>query len=65
MSVNTNRAKLKKAKNGKQYSKILFNDINPPYSEEGWNWSTNISNIDRRSYRSWKHNRKTKWLNLD
>ncbi len=57
MSINRNRAKLKKANNGKEYGDILFNELNPPYSEEGWNWKTSISNKNRRSYRTWKHNR--------
>ncbi len=61
MSVNTNRAKLKKANNGREYGNILFDILYPPYCEEGWNWRTNISNQDRRAFKTWKHNRKTQW----
>jgi len=61
MSVNRNRAYLEKAEDGTTYSKYIIKYLYPPYYCEGWNWSTNISNQDRRSYRSWKHNRKKQW----
>jgi len=61
MSTNRNRAYLKKAEDGHTYRKYWIKHLYPPYYEEGWNWRTNISNIDRRAFRSWKHNRKTKW----
>ena len=61
MSVNTNRAYLSKATNGTTYHKYLIKNLYPPYYEEGWNWKSNISNENRRSFRSWKHNRKNQW----
>ena len=61
MSKNRNRAYLSKAENGTMYRSYLIKYLYPPYYDEGWNWTTNISNIDRRAFRSWKHNRKTQW----
>lgn len=63
MSVNTNRAKLKKAKTNKEYNCILWMDH---YGFDMWDWGWNFSHGDLenhkwRSYRTWKHNRKTKW----
>ena len=62
MSKNTNRAKLNKAMNGREYRNILNNDLYPPYSEYDvtW-WHGNLSNHKWREYKTWKHNRKTKW----
>ena len=61
MSKKRNRAYLSKAKNGTMYHKFLIKILYPPYYDEGWNWKTNISNQDRRNFRSWKHNRKKQW----
>ena len=61
MSKNRNRAKLNKAKNNHEYRILWLKEKFPPYYDEGWNWKTNISNQDRRAFRSWKHNRKTQW----
>jgi hypothetical protein len=62
MSKNRNRAKLNKANNGKGY-KIISSLINyPPYSEYDWTWKNrDFPNHKRRSYKTWKYNRKTQW----
>jgi len=67
MSINRNRAYLSKAEDGTAYHKLLIKNLYPPYYDEGCNWKTNISNQDRRAFRSWKHNRRTQWKekNLD
>jgi len=61
MSKKTNRAKLNKATSNHEYRILWLKEEFPPYYDEGWNWKTNISNQDRRAFRSWKHNRKTQW----
>jgi hypothetical protein len=62
MSKNTNRAKLNKAMNGREYGNILINMVYPPYSEYDHTWHHgNLSNHKWREYKTWKHNRKTKW----
>jgi len=62
MSKNTNRAKLNKAMNGREYRNILNNALYPPYSEYDHTWCHgNLSNHKWREYKTWKHNRKTKW----
>jgi hypothetical protein len=62
MSVNTNRAKLKKANNNREYQKLLYLDLYGAYWDWDYNWKCkDFSNTKGRSYKTWKHNRKTKW----
>lgn len=72
MSVNTNRAKLNKANNGREYGNILSDILYPLYWDEGCNMypryrrgyknsGKQIFSYQRRMYRTWKHNRKTRW----
>jgi hypothetical protein len=72
MSKNTNRAYLNKAQNGREYHILLLNELYPPYWDEGVNFypryrrgykNSNkwIYSYQVRMYRTWKHNRKTKW----
>ena len=66
MSINRNRAKLNKANNSNEYGNILFNILYPPYWDEDYSWSRanrKFPNYKWRSYRTWKHNRKTQWKN--
>lgn len=63
MSKNLNRAKLKKAKTSKEYNCIRWMLI---YGYDMWDYGYNFNHGDMenhkwRSYRTWKHNRKTKW----
>ena len=62
MSKNINRARLSKAHNNNEYRKILLNYYYPPYSEEWVTWHHgNLPNHKWREYKTWKHNRKTRW----
>jgi len=77
MSVNTNRAKLKKAYNNKEYKKILWDDIYGIYWDEGVNfyprynrgttkdnlkfWRKQKMSYEIRMFKTWKHNRKTQY----
>jgi hypothetical protein len=72
MSKNRNRAKLDKAECGRNYHIIYLNELYPIYWEEGVNFYPRyrrgfknsrkpIQRYKQRMYRSWKHNRKTKW----
>jgi hypothetical protein len=65
MSRNRNRAKLNKANNGREYEIILNSILYPVYSEydHTW-WHGDLSNDKWRSYKSWKHNRKTKFKDI-
>jgi hypothetical protein len=75
MSQNVNRSKLKKAKTSKEYNSIQYNDLYPLYWDEGINYyprynrgtkspcrkQRQLQSFERRMYRSWKCNRKTRW----
>jgi hypothetical protein len=63
MSKNRNRAKLNKAKSSKEYKCLLWWSV---YGRDYWDWGWNFSygdfpNHKWRSYKTWKHNRKTQW----
>ena len=65
MSRNRNRAKLNKANNGREYEIILNSILYPVYSEYDYTWwHGDLSNDKWRSYKSWKHNRKTKFKDI-
>ena len=72
MSKNRNRARLNKASNNQEYRRMLLMIFYPPYFDDGVhmypsyrkgykNPLKQIYNVQRRSYRTWKHNRKTQW----
>jgi len=77
MSVNTNRAKLKKAKTSREYQLIQYDFEYPLYWDEctmmypTYNRGTSKDNrkfwrkkkmrFEQRMYRTWKHTRKTQW----
>jgi hypothetical protein len=72
MSKNRNRAKLNKANTGREYHQIGMNEVYPMYWDEGImfypryrrgfrNPNKVLQRYKQRAYRSWKHNRKTKW----
>ena len=72
MSKNRNRAYLNKAQNGREYHIMLLNELYPPYWDDGVylypryrrgfkNSNKGIYSYQVRMYRTWKHNRKTKW----
>jgi hypothetical protein len=72
MSINRNRAKLNKAKCGRDYHLMWLDQLYPIYWEEGVNFypqyrrgfknpRKRIQRYKQRMYQSWKHNRKTKW----
>ncbi len=72
MSKNRNRAYLNKAQNGREYHIMLLNELYPPYWDDGVylypryrrgfkNSNKQIYSYQVRMYRTWKHNRKTKW----
>ena len=63
MSKKRNRGKLKKAKSSKEYNTIHWMDIYGYYMWDwGWNWKyEDFPNHKARSYKTWKHNRKTQW----
>jgi hypothetical protein len=72
MSKNRNRAKLNKAETSKEYNLLLFDDLYPPYWDDGLilypryrrgfkNPNKSLERYKMRMYRTWKHNRKTQW----
>jgi len=72
MSKNRNRQRLKKVEDGRSYRLICLNHEFPLYWDEGWtsypiyrkgfkNPNKRIFQYERRVYRTWKYNRKTKW----
>lgn len=61
MSKNRNRAKLKKAKTNHEYRVLYLRDLYPPYSDYDWNWKHKFPLYKGRSYKTWKHTRKTQW----
>tara|TARA_R110000851_G_scaffold47424_6_gene115187 strand:- start:2813 stop:3034 length:222 start_codon:yes stop_codon:yes gene_type:complete len=72
MSIHQSRAKLNKALNGREYRRILMDELFPLYWDEGINmyprYRRGFKNSGKqleiyqvRQYRTWKHNRKTQW----
>jgi hypothetical protein len=72
MSKNRNRAKLKKAKTGREYRILYLNELYPLYWDDGVNeypkYKKGFKNPNKRifsyqvrMYKTWKHNRKTRW----
>lgn len=61
MSTNRNRAKLNKANCGRDYRKILLNELYPIYWDEGITFYGKAMSFQVRMYKTWKHNRKTQW----
>lgn len=76
MSKNYNRARYNKANNGRNQRILLINNLFPIYWDEGIfsipkyrkgykNPNKWIGKYKRRSYKTWKYNRKTKWKNTN
>ncbi len=72
MSKNRNRAKLNKAKNEREYSALIFNELYPPYWDDGIceypkyrrgykNPNKRLFSYQIRMCKTWKYNRKTRW----
>lgn len=72
MSIHRNRAYLNKAQTGREYHILLLNELYPLYWDEGIyeypkyrkgykNPNKTIYSYQVRMYKTWKHNRKTKW----
>ena len=61
MSIKRIRFQVKDVTDSRTYRLLTTIDQDPWQEDGSWNWSTNISNQDRRAFRSWKHNRKTQW----
>ena len=62
MSKNRNRARLNKTNTSKEYKCELILILYPPYDDYNWSWhGRNMPNHKWRSYKTWKHNRKTKY----
>jgi hypothetical protein len=57
-----NRGKLNKAKTSKEYDKLLHVHRYGYYYDWGWNFNHgDVENHKWRSYRTWKHSRRTQW----
>lgn len=81
MSINTNRARLNKAKTNKEYKAIRWLDNYGPYWDEGVSfypkynpgtsknrkkfWGKQKMGFQYRMYKTWKHNRKKQWKDRD
>ena len=61
MSKNRNRAKLKKAYDSQDYNLILKNILYPAYWDDGFFSIKGHSSHKYRSYKTWKHSRKTQY----
>lgn len=64
MSKNRNRAKLEKSFNDKEYRYLQIGILYPLYYDEGiksYSKKKFLMSFKARSYKTWKHNRKTKW----
>ena len=63
MSINHNRAKYNKAQTRRGYKNLLYDDLYPPYWDEGIRFYGKIMSYQVRMYKTWKHNRITQWKN--
>ena len=61
MSKNTNRKKLNRATCSRDYRLIWLKCEFPMYWDEGLNFKKGHPSIKYRSYKTWKHSRKTGW----
>ncbi len=72
MSINTNRFRLSKAVNNKDYRIIWLKEEYPPYWDDGLilypkyrkgykNPKKQIMSYQKRMYKTWKYNRTTQW----
>lgn len=59
--MSINRDRYKKAITNKEYRKMYINDLYPLYWDEGLNFKKGHSSTKYRSYKTWKHNRKTQY----
>ena len=61
MSINRNRAKFNKAQDDREYRIMIIAEKYPMYWDEGLNFKHGLSSIRYRSYKTWKHSRKTQY----
>ena len=61
MSKNKTKAFLGKAETSREYTFRLIRYLYPPYWDDGLNFKKGHSTDKYRSYKTWKHSRKTKW----
>jgi len=75
MSINYNRAPLKKYTTRREYKIQRWKEDNDPYWEEcrkfhstktprydsNWKRRRTLTPFEVRTYKTWKHNRKTQW----
>lgn len=61
MSTNYNRAITKNCTNNSEYKKVQLKINYPPYWDEGDNLIKGLYSCQYRSYKTWKHNRKTQY----
>ena len=59
--MSKNRAKLNKATTSGQHKILLINHEYPMYWDDGIVLKRGHSSYQYRSYKTWKHSRKTKW----
>lgn len=53
---------LKKSLTNREYKIRAINFLYPPYSDYDYTWKNwNFPNHKGRSYKTWKHTRKTQW----
>ena len=63
MSKNRNRKRLDKSESNSQYRKNFLKMKYPPYWDDDYNWIDGRPRYKKRSYKSWKHNRKKQYKN--
>lgn len=62
--MSVKRDRYRKAVINSDYRKLYLSDLYPPYWDEDYSWSRSghkFPNYKWRSYKTWKHNRKTKY----
>jgi hypothetical protein len=52
---------LKKSTTNREYKINVINFLYPPYSDYDYNWKHGMPRYKLRSYKTWKHTRKTQW----
>jgi hypothetical protein len=61
MSKHRNRAKLNKANDNQEYRRKFLQYEYPMYYDECWHYKKGLLTHKWRSYKTWKHNRKTQY----
>jgi hypothetical protein len=57
MSINRNRAQLKKSHNSSEYLRIFVKELDDDF----FGWHSIHNGTQRRQYRSWKNTRNNQW----